>query len=243
MSEMSIPSKWHHTPIFLIAGSAVIGGVILTSVNWWFILLTAAGTFGPGLLREFGWLNDRDEFQRRADQRAGYHAFLITGIVAFVFLAFFRSADRDVKNPEELATLFLSLLWFTWFFSSLLAYWGPQKTAARVLISFGSAWLLFTIVANTGSEWLGWTAILIQPLLAVPFFALAWLSRRFPRISGILLLAVSIFFVRFMGWFQGGERGIINESVTFILFVGPLLGSGVALLAMGRQPDLPRDSE
>lgn len=193
-------------------------------------MLTAAGTFGPGLLREIGLLTDKDEFQRQAEYRAGYHAFLVTGIVAFLLLAFVRSDDRDLKNPEEITTLLLSLLWFVWFLSSLLSYWGPQKTAFRVLNAYGAAWLLFAIASNTGSQWAGWTAVLMPVLMTMLFFGLAWLSRQFPRTAGVLLLVISVFLAQFMGWFQGSDRGIINEGVTFILFVGPLLASGIALL-------------
>jgi len=45
------------------------------------------GAFGPGILRELGWLKDQDEFQRRAAHRAGYHAFAVTGLVAFFIYA------------------------------------------------------------------------------------------------------------------------------------------------------------
>lgn len=61
-----------------------IAGIALTSLSWWFIMLTAMGTFGPGILREAGWLQDQDEFQRRADHRAGYHAFLVSGVLMFL---------------------------------------------------------------------------------------------------------------------------------------------------------------
>ena len=223
-----------------MAGGRVIAGLLLTSLSWWFLLLTALGTFGPGILREMGWLRDKDEFQRRADHRAGYHALLTSGLVSFVLVAFFRSGGT-MENSHRLATSFLALLWFTWFLSSLLAYWGPQKTAARILLVFGSVWLVFTIISNLGPEWTGWAALLLHPLPAVPFFALAWLSRRRPRVTGILLLAVSVFFFQFFGLFSEGIEGVI--STTFILFLGPLLASGVALLGAGKKSECPEEAE
>jgi len=135
------------------------------------------------------------------------------------------------------------LLWFTWLLSSLLAYWGPQKTAARMLRVFGSVVLVFTIVSNLGSEWTGWAALLLHPLLAVPFFGLAWLSSRRPRVSGILLLVVSVFFFLLIGMRSVGGLALINASVTFILFIGPLLASGVALLCAGKKSERPDDEE
>ena len=208
----------------------MIAGFLLTGLSWWFVLLSATGTFGPGILRELGWLRDQDEFQRLAAHRAGYHAFLTVGLAAFVLVAFIRSGERMIKDPLELATLFLAILWCTWFFSSLLAYWGPQKTATRVLYGFGSVWLVFTILSNLGSEWNGWAALLLHPLLTVPFFAMAWLSSRWPRIAGTILLAASIFFFQFFGLFQRENLGLITQGITFILFPGPLIASGLALL-------------
>ena len=237
MGNSNILKLWRPSMTQFVAGGLVIAGFLLASLNWWFLLLAGLGTFGPGVLREMGWLNDRDEFQRRADHRAGYHAFLTAGLLAFFLIAFVRSGERTIKDPEELSTLFLALLWLSWFLSSLLAYWGPQKTAARILVGFGCAWLIFTIVSNLGSEWSGWTALLMHPLLTLPFFGLAWLSKKWPRITGIALLATSVFFFRFFGMFQRPSLGLITQGVTFILFVGPLLGSGLALLGDNSQHD------
>ena len=135
MAEPSGRKRWRPSRTNLIAGGLVIAGFLLTEVSWWFLLLAAAGTFGPGILREMGWLRDKDEFQRRAHYRAAYHAFLAVGLLAFVLVAFFRSGGT-FEHPHRLATSFLALLWFTWFLSSLLSYWGAQKTAARLLIVF-----------------------------------------------------------------------------------------------------------
>ena len=249
MSEPEVRKRWQPTRTSLVAGGIIITGFWLMSLSWWFLLLVALGTFGPGVLREIGWLNDKDEFQRRADHRAGYHAFLTSGLMAFALVAFFRSGERAIENTHRLATLFLVLLWFTWFLSSLLAYWGPQKAATRMLYVFGSVVLVFTIISNLGSEWTGWAALLLHPLLAVPFFGLAWLSGRWPRVSGILLLAVSVSLFLFFGGFRVGNSGpitqgftfLITESVMFILFLGPLLASGVALLWVRKKDESSAD--
>ena len=240
MSKPQAPKRWRPTRTNLIAGGLVIAGFLLTEVNWWFFLLVAAGTFGPGILRELGWLRDKDEFQRQAAHRAGYHAFLTVGLVAFLLVVFFRTGGT-MEHPHRLVTFFLALLWFTWFFSSLLAYWGAQKTAARILIAFGCVWLVFTIVSNLGPEWTGWAALLLHPLLAAPFFVLAWLSGRWPRIAGVLLLAVSIFFFQFFGLFSEGIEAVASD--VFILFLGPLVTSGVALLCTGKKRESPEDAE
>lgn len=236
MPESKSQERWRPTRATLIAGVVVITGFALSEVSWWFFLLVALGTFGPGVLRELGLLQDQDEFQRRAAHRAGYHAFLTTGMVAFFVVSYVRSGDRVMEDAQELATLFLALLWFTWFLSSLLSYWGAQKASSRILIAFGFVWLAFTIVSNLGPEWTGWAALLLHPLLAAPFFLLAWLSGRRPRITGLLLVAVSILMFQSLRFFQR-DMSKINDGVTVILFIGPLLASGVALLTGGKKEE------
>jgi hypothetical protein len=222
--------KWRPTGTTLIAGSLVVVGIMLTAVNWWFLLLTAVGALGPGTLRELGWLRDRDEFQRLAAYRAGYHSYLVSAFVAFLLVAFFRSGDRVSDDAHELATLFLALLWFTWFLSSLVSFWGARKAAFRILVSFGSAWLVFTLVSNTGGEWRGWMPLLLHPLLTLPFFALAWLSGRWPRVTGVLLLVAAAAFLQLFGMFRRDHLAMINEAVTFVLFIGPLIACSLALV-------------
>jgi hypothetical protein len=217
---------WRPAPATLIGAGLVLLGFLLADVSWWFVVLCGAGAFGPGLLRELGWLQDKDEFHRRTAQRAGYHAYLVTGLLAFVLVGYLRSGERHLKNPEELATLFLALLWFTWLLSSSLSYWGPRKATSRLLIGFGIAWMLFNIADSLHS--LG--ALVMQSLLAVPFFALALLARRWPRLAGVLLLVTAVFLIVFLGIFTQKSNELINKALVGILFVGPLLAGGVALL-------------
>jgi hypothetical protein len=111
---------------------------------------------------------------------------------------------------------------------------------SRVRFHEYCVWLVFTIVSNLGEEWTGWAALLLHPLLTVPFFALAWLSGRQPRVTGILLLVVSVGFLALVRGFRDGIEGLVSDA--FILFVGPLLASGFALLAAGTN-DGPEDEE
>lgn len=231
MVDVHAPGRRSLPIATLLAAVLVVLGFLLMGTSPWFLLLAAAGTFGPGALREMGWLRDRDEFQLAAVRRAGYHAFLATGAVAFVFVAYVRSNARPLAHPEELATVLLAVLWFTWFLSMLLATWGAAKGTSRLLFAFGSAWLVFAILSNVGDEWTGWTALLLHPLLALPFFALAWIAPRKPRFAGVLLLGFALFFLMFFGAFAAGRPFTLDRFVTWILFVGPLLGGGLALVA------------
>jgi hypothetical protein len=217
---------WHPSRATLVATVMVIGGFMLTDVSWWFIVLSGLGAVGPGILREMGWLRDKDEFARRSAERAGYHAFLATALAGFVIAGYTRSGQRHLKNPEELATLFLALLWFTWLLSSLLAYWGARKASLRILLGFGVCWLLFCLA----DSWQHPLGALMHSLPAWPFFLLAWLSRRWPRVAGALLILVGAFMYVFFRFWTNERGGLVTQTCTAVLLVGPLLGSGLALL-------------
>lgn len=224
-------------PVPWVAGALVLLGFLLPgkegTPSWWAVALVGLGAFGPGLLRELGWLRDQDEFQLQAARRAGHHAFLAAGLASFAWIAFVRSGPRHLKNPEELATFFAATLWFTWMLSSLVNYWGARKTAERVLLLYGAAWLLFNILGNLRSP----VAMVMQCLLTVPFFGGAWLARRWPRPAGVLLLAAGAFFLVFIGRIHLARGfGAVVSAITLLLFVGPLLASGIALLASREEP-------
>jgi len=235
MNRLLARIGWRPTKATLIAAALIILGLVLTDINWGFFILVGLGILGPGLLRELGWLKDQDEFQRQAARRAGYHAFLVTGLLAFLFVALFRSGYQGVKDPEEVVSLLLVVLWFTWVLSSLLGYWGPKRTARTILITFGTFWLIFNVIGNLNSL----TALVMQCLLAVPFFALAFVARRWPKVAGVLLIAASALFFYFFGLYEifGSEPLARGRGFVIVIFFGPLFASGVALLRCGSSDD------
>jgi hypothetical protein len=218
-----------------VAATLVVLGFALTGHSWWWLLLTALGAFGPGALRETGWLADRDEFQIRAAHRAGYHAFLAAGFAGLALVGYLRSGGGVSADASDVPILMLAVLWFTWLLSSLVTFWGPRTAAARILVTFGVLWLAFAVLSNTGSEWTGWAALLLHPLLAAPFFACAWTLRRWPRVTGALLLAAAAFLFHFLGLFRTANLGLLTQGATCVLFLGPLVASGVALLTEPRE--------
>jgi hypothetical protein len=230
MTERITRFPWRPSRLTLIATGLIVVGMLLTGVNEAFLVLVGIGMFGPGVLRELGLVHDKDEFQKRGVHRAGYHAFLVAGIVATLFAAYLRSGDRDLKDLEELATFFLALLWFTWLFSYLLSYWGAQKTAIRILLTFGSLWALFNIFGNLKHP----VAMLMQLLgTAAPFFVLAFTAKRWPRVTGVLLITASVAFMIFFGWHDFTSPDLVTHLLVMLLFLGPLVGSGIALLRPG----------
>ncbi len=220
------------SPLTMAAGVLVVAGFALTGISWGFLVLVGIGAFGPGVLRELGWVHDKDELQLLAARRAGYHAYLAGGLAAILMIARVRSAAQPVVHADELATSLLAVIWFTWLVSSLHGYWGPFLTARRILIIFGAVWLLFNILGNISA---GAGALLIQSLLAVPFFVLAWLTPRWPRLTGVLLLGAAVvcgYFFRLYEVF-GPDPFARGRVEVIVLFLGPLAAGGLMLLGVG----------
>jgi hypothetical protein len=226
----------------LIAGALVVLGVVL----WMFVsksLLVVAGlgVVGPGILRELGWLKDHDEFQRQAAHRAGYHAYLVGGLVAVLVY----SAEHwrpSTGGSSDLLLNIMVVMWLAWMFSALLRYWGARKTASSVLIVFGSFWALFVIASLMGesgapkadiSVWEVVLGVLTGASVISAFFVPAWTAFRWPRPTGrILLLITLLFFVVFTTPALGrpGGPAVWTRLFTSVLLLGPLLVSAVALL-------------
>lgn len=228
-------------PAGLIAGALVIVGVLLWMfVNKGLLVVAGLGAFGPGILRELGWLNDHDEFQRQAARRAGYHAWLVGGLAAVLVLSVLQWGRQGAEISIEWVGLILGLMWLTWLFSALLTYWGARRTTTVVLIVFGSFWLLFavaTIISEAGEYGLG-TALLgvVAGITIVgPFFLGAWAVHRWPRITGSALVAVaSLFTWKFGPW---GMDDWSTQLLTLTLLALPLFACGIALLRDARSEE------
>ncbi len=93
---------------FLLTTAGVLLGA---TVDMAFLILAAAGIFGPNLLRELGLLRDRDELQQAAALRAAMRAYLVGGLftMAVVIAHEWGSADLD-DNSYSAAILLLAFL-------------------------------------------------------------------------------------------------------------------------------------
>lgn len=217
------------SPVSLVAGTLVLVGIALSMyAGMGFLLLAGLGAFGPGILRELGWLKDQDEFQRQAARRAGYHAYLVGGLTAVVTVAVMKFGEPNLDGPVLWVEFVFVVLWATWLFSSLLAYWGAAKTTARVLLTFGAFWLLFVVgdfVAEPSAR-----GALASLSVVAPYFVLAWTAGRWPRSTGIVLLGLSV--IAFGVFFDFGRQFIEwpSQVNTFVILLVPTISCGIALL-------------
>lgn len=220
-------------------GLVALGVVLWMFVDRGLLVVAGAGAFGPGILRELGLIRDLDEFQRETASRAGYHAYLAGGMTTVLVLSGIEWFGVLGDNPDTWILLILAVMWLTWLFSALLAYWGATKTATRVLVAFGSFWGIFVL-----AHWIGdfsaprSTDELLQALVGVaaglgilaPFFGLAWTTGRWPRATGIALVGVSVVFGVVV---SGGGTGLAGRLLTGTVLIVPLAASGIALLRAG----------
>jgi hypothetical protein len=219
----------------LVAGGLVVLGVgLFMFVHKGLLVVAGLGTFGPGILRELGWLRDQDEFQREAAHRAGYHAYLVGGFVALLVYAALEVWQTQLEASSEWVLLILVLLWLTWMFSSLMEFWGARRTASTVLLVFGSFWAVFAIAtiiseARTSSPGDAVLGVLASLGLIGPFFLLAWAAHRWSRATGVLLLVVSVVFLAMFKPGAGTQRWS-TTLLTDALLIVPLAASGIALL-------------
>lgn len=233
----------------MIAAALVALGVLLWISGYKHLLFVAGlGAFGPGLLRELGLLKDHDEFERQAAHRAGYHAYLIGGLATAILVSVLAVEGTSLVPSSEWIRVLLLVMWLSWMFSALIAYWGPQTTATRVLFTFGSFWAVFVIASlvggwetavATGDTTSGLVGTLVGVGLLAPFFLLAWTAGRWPRKTGAALLLVSVVFLLVFGGPGGGGLAWSTKTLTLILLVGPILSSGIALVSLEREPAAP----
>lgn len=245
MAEPRLNQRLSRSPAGMIAGGLVIVGVVL----WMFVskallLVAGLGAFGPGILREFGWLKDHDEYQRLAAHRAGYHAYLVGGIAVVLVASGLALSGGDVGDADEWVRFILIVMWGSWMFSALMEYWGARKTASRILMTFGSFWALFVIASLVGDAhiprdahdlWLMVQGMLAGTLFVAPFFVLAWTSTRWPRRSGGWLLAIALVFTAITAPIGGLDWSTI--LVRDVLLIVPLIATGIALLREPTEPD------
>ncbi len=208
-----------------IATALITAGLVLgATADMAWLILFGLGAFGPSLLRLFGWLDDLDEFQRLAAQRAGHHAFLAGGIFLCAIAVIRNWGHANLDNDQYPASLVLAVMTVTWLMSRLVGYLGARNAAKWVLVAFGTFWLGFVVLSHGGWD------MFPEVLVTAPFLVLATTSRRWPRATGVGLLAAAI-----GAWFlfQGARafRGDHGAMAVVIVFDVPLLVMGLSLLA------------
>ncbi len=222
-------SRLRPTPAGIVSFVLVVAGLVLgATVDMAWLVLFAAGVFGPPLLREAGLLRDRDEFQRAAARLAGYRAYLVGGLFLVAVTVARSWGVRHLGDDAFSASASLTVMLVVYLISYLMSYWGAPRAAFRVLMAFGLFWLVFAVLGHG-----------LSPELAIPlaFFALAFGALRWPRVTGGLLAAFAAFCFFFFDVARA-LRGNHGALLALLVLVLPLLATGLGLL-FGERDETP----
>ena len=212
----------------------VVGCVLAVTLHGGFFVVAALGALGPTLLRQAGFLDDQDEFQKQAAASAASHAFVAAIVVATAVLVAKASRGPLGRDPEAGSWLILfGTVLGTRFAAYAWRFWDRKRAALRILLAFGTLWLVFVVLSHGADPKSPAVEALVVP---APFFVLAALSQRFPRAVGVVLVALAIGGAFFFHVFtpRPGASGPL-AVVLFLLL--PLALTGVGLLGVRRDQD------
>ena len=239
--------RWIRNPVSVISFVMIWAGflIALTTGRHVFLGLFGAGLFGPTLLRELGVMRWEDEFQRDTATRAALHAFLATGTLLTVIMAFngfTGSYDNDGKHFQDAlpASTAFFLLVLTWYLSRLLQYWGPRKAAFRIWGFMWIIWLLLTLTLILGGNRealdLSMTKLIKMLLSSLPCLLLALASLRWPRLTGAVGFVYLLWFVLQTGLMSAVQPDMPWEiSLNIIILAVVPIGAPAVALVVARK--------
>ncbi len=107
-----------------------VGGLILGFFESRFLILAAAGFFGPGVLAELGIVK-LEEFQRETRLRAAHQAFLAAGVLLVLVSGFEGCGQRYGAEMHEIedaipASFVATVMLAVYYLSALVRFWGAR---------------------------------------------------------------------------------------------------------------------
>ena len=199
--------------------------------------------FGPPLLRELGILKDTDEFTRGIVHRAGFHAFLLGGLLLAANQLLQTFSHRVPVAREGHLHVEIHAMWFAiiiaYLVSYLIQYWGPRLGVFRIILAAAAINLIETLslLRTTYTDPRG-PALLSMLAIVSVLVLLAFLVRSRPRLGGGVLLALLVVAVVFFSSRIDLASGAFWPSLSSLLQIGVLFGAtGVALLHVGAQDE------
>ncbi len=211
--------------LILIAGGLILG----TTVSGWFYLLAAVGIFGPVILKAFGLMPETDEFQKRITDIAARNGYLAAGIYFILIMMLIQLDILKITDQKSLWIFGFTLTISTYYISYALCFWNTVKAGQRILFAFGFFWLTFVIL----SEWGNWTAFLIELLVVpLPFILLIFLSRKYPRTAGLILIGIAVFGIFFFDFYKL-FLGNFQYIFAFMILPLPLIIAGICFIKAG----------
>lgn len=232
----SIVARLRKSPVGVIAFLLFVAGLWLgVTTHRGFMILMVLGAFGPGVVRQFGLLNDLDEFQKEAAARSGLRAYLVSAIFLMVVIIAQSWHRLDLGNEPVPAATVVAVMLVVYYSSYCLSFWDVPTAVSRVLLAFGLFWLAFVVLSHAGEP----ASLLAEGLVVPgPFILCAILCRWWPRIVGLMLLAASvgaIFFFHMLPIVETDLQRVFQNIFMMALIPLPLAIAGVALVMSPRE--------
>lgn len=236
--HQSLLARLQMTPVSLIALVLVVAGLVFgAALHKGFVILMAMGAFGPGVLRQFGLLDDLDEFQKEAASQAGLRTYLAAGIFLIVVVITQGWHQLSLSNDQVPASAILTFMLVVYYASYCLSFWDTRRAVSRILLAFGIFWLAFSALSHAAEP----MSLLMEGLVVPgPFILCALLCRWWPRVIGLLLIAASIGAIFFFNLLPLGDtdpQRFFNNMFVITLIPLPLAVGGVALVTSKQGAD------
>ncbi len=202
-------------------------------------IVVPIAVFLPSVLREVGLIRDTDEFAQQVMRRAGFHALLVTATLVFTCYAFARPIDPPL-SPDLLTgeTLHKAIM-YTFVVSYLLQYWGAREGAFRLLLGM-ALWTLTPLMYMLARPEMypnGASPILFVVAFSLAQVGLAFITRRWCRVGGVVLLVVfAATIANSLTWLNDSPSSMSWAVPATVLQALILPGAiGLALLSHGQE--------
>jgi hypothetical protein len=208
------------TRTLIIAGIAYTAIVVVLGITVGprFYVALIALAFARPVLREVRVLADRDEWLSLVSYRSSHIAFLTAMLIAGLIFMWISIVEQG-EPPYEVSLILLISLFVK--FAALQLMGRTRERAGRAIAwIMGGGWMLF--VAGHGFQWV----TLIEGAPFIGIMVCAFLSRRWPRIAGIVIALAGVASVIAFVDFPLEYDGLI---VPFLLSF-PLMLSGTLLI-------------
>ena len=212
------PIFWLSTSVFVLA--VIIYGI--TQNQLWLFLLAGSYLLRPTLASLNIAKSLVDERQMSIQYRSGNIAFAVM-IIACIIMAVYQSSKQDHSWEFFSAIVIIGLAAKA--LSNVFLIGNYRDSATKIIMGVGLMITLFVSLENGFS-----IGTLIESVPGIAIVAIGWLSKKFPRTIGIIVLIVTAALL-----FMILQKGfVIGQIITAVVVSVPLTIAGISLFVGDR---------
>jgi hypothetical protein len=212
-------------PIFWLSTSVFVSAVVIygiTQNQLWLFLLAGSYLLRPTLASLNIAKSLIDERQMSIQYRSGNIAFAVM-IIACIIMAVYQSSREDHSWEFFSAIVIIGLAAKA--LSNVFLIGNYRDSATKIIMGVGLMITLFVSLENGFS-----VGTLIESGPGIAIVAIGWLSKKFPKTIGIIVLIVTAALL-----FMILQKGfIIGQIITAIVVTIPLTIAGISLFVGDR---------